>query len=75
MKYKNSQEESFDVHVRNVWEWITTVVEEPSLAPHFQWDAQRMSKWDGAEWVPYYDDPCTGGSMWNAQVSHLNCIK
>ncbi|KIP01685.1 hypothetical protein PHLGIDRAFT_80257, partial [Phlebiopsis gigantea 11061_1 CR5-6] len=62
------QPQSFDIHVRSLWEWIVSVVEEPDLAPHFQWDAQRISKWNGERWVQQWEDPCTGESMWDAQT-------
>ncbi|GJF00191.1 hypothetical protein PsYK624_164700 [Phanerochaete sordida] len=58
---------SYDMHVRNLWDWVQSVVREPRLGPHFQWDAIRMSKWDGSDWLPYVEDPITGSSMWDAQ--------
>ena len=62
MDYDGAPRE-FDVYVRNLWDWIQSVVREPSLAPHWQWDACRMHKWDGTAWQPYWEDPWTGSDM------------
>ncbi|KAI0343363.1 hypothetical protein BDW22DRAFT_1329317 [Trametopsis cervina] len=59
VKYKDIKE-PFDFHHRSLWDWIMHQVKDPLLAPHFEWDAQRLSKFDGQEWVRFYDEPWTG---------------
>ena len=67
MDYKGALR-GFNVYVRNLWDWIQSVVREPNLTPHWQWDACRMHKWDRAAWQPYWEDPWTSSDMWDAQV-------
>lgn len=43
-------------------------VRDPLLAKHFRWDAQRLYKYDGTEWVRFYDEPWTAENFSKAQV-------
>ena len=58
--YKN-QLYKFDVWVRPIWTWVEDMLQNPDLIQHFEWDAHRMSKFDGqsASWVQFYDEPWT----------------
>ncbi|KAI0340313.1 hypothetical protein BDW22DRAFT_1334574 [Trametopsis cervina] len=60
--------EPFEFHRRSLWDWIIHQVKDPLLAPHFEWDAQRLSKFDGQEWVRFYDEPWTGDMFSNVQT-------
>ncbi|GJE85102.1 Plavaka transposase-domain containing protein [Phanerochaete sordida] len=70
VNYQGKPQE-YDVYVRDMWSWIETVVKEPSLASKWQWDAQKMSKWDEnlEEWMPYWEDPSTADKMWEVQTT------
>ncbi|KAG2092954.1 uncharacterized protein F5147DRAFT_747983 [Suillus discolor] len=37
------------------------------LAPHFVFDAQRLSKFNGEQFVRFIDEPWTANAFWNAQ--------
>ena len=56
-----------------VWDWILQQVKDPHLAPHFHWDAQHLSKFDGATWVRFFDEPWTADKFYDVQVSHSLC--
>ncbi|KAL1745630.1 hypothetical protein HDZ31DRAFT_35978 [Schizophyllum fasciatum] len=60
-------EGTFDFHHTSVWDWIRNLVTDPALAPHFVWDAQRIYKHNGQQWVRFYDEPWTGNRMWDIQ--------
>ncbi|KAI0087282.1 hypothetical protein BDY19DRAFT_893062 [Irpex rosettiformis] len=70
----NSQPHEFMLHSRSLWEWILQQVKDPLLAPHFHWDAQRLSKYDGETWVRFYDEPWTATKFAQVQqeISKLN---
>jgi hypothetical protein len=41
---------------------------DPFLAPHFQWDAQRLFKFDGTKYVRFIHEPHTADRFWEIQV-------
>jgi hypothetical protein len=43
-------------------------LKDATLAPHFEWDAQRLSKFDGEKWVRFYDEPWTANEFARVQV-------
>ncbi|GJF00192.1 hypothetical protein PsYK624_164720 [Phanerochaete sordida] len=59
---------SYEVWARDTEDLVKTMLEDRKLAPHFQWDARRMSKWDGEKWEQFWDsEPVTGSYMWDVQ--------
>lgn len=46
-------------------------VQDPLLAPHFTWDAQRLSKYNGTDWIRFYDEPWTADKFAQVQVRVL----
>ncbi|KIK31402.1 hypothetical protein CY34DRAFT_103341, partial [Suillus luteus UH-Slu-Lm8-n1] len=44
------------------------------LAPHFVFDAQRLSKFDGERFVCFIDKPWTTDAFWNVQVCFKSCF-
>ncbi|KAI9428665.1 hypothetical protein BJY52DRAFT_1232715, partial [Lactarius psammicola] len=40
---------------------------DPQLAPHFEWDAQKVFKHDGENVTRVYDEPWTADTFWNFQ--------
>ncbi|KAH0826712.1 hypothetical protein J3R83DRAFT_5109 [Lanmaoa asiatica] len=64
------EERSYEVHTRPVWEWALDLLQNPLLAPHFKWDAQRLYKRSAAgEFERFYDEPWTGDNWWDIQTS------
>lgn len=61
----------FDVYYRDLWELATDLLRDPNLFPHFQFDAQRLSKFDGQTFVRFVDEPFTVEDFWNVQVCIL----
>ncbi|KAI0683945.1 hypothetical protein BC835DRAFT_1241405, partial [Cytidiella melzeri] len=70
----NGQPKTFEFHSRSLWEWIFSQVQDPLLAPHFEWDAQRLSKFNGTKWVRFYDEPWTASKFAQVQ-SHVSSIR
>lgn len=64
------QEQEMDFYCRPLWDWILAQVQNPILAPHFRWDAQRLFKYDGrkSKWVRFYHEPWTANKFWDVQV-------
>ncbi|KAI0086723.1 hypothetical protein BDY19DRAFT_959866, partial [Irpex rosettiformis] len=64
--YKDEQY-TFEFHHRPLWPWLMSQVQDPLLAKHWRWDAQRLYKYNGTEWVRFYDEPWTAESFSKAQ--------
>ena len=64
-------EHTFDVWTRSIWEWSLDCLQNPELEPYFIWDAERMFKFDGKEFVQFVDEPWTGSRWWEIQVSMI----
>lgn len=47
----------------------------PEVVRHFEWDAQKIFKYDGERYTRIYTEPWTGKRFWDIQVSRLNCFK
>ena len=43
---------------------------DPHLAPHFEWDAQKIMKHEGAGFTCVYTEPWTTEAFWDFRV-HL----
>lgn len=67
-EYKGLKED-FEFHHRPLWECIVSQVEDPKLTPYFAWDAHRLSRWNGQEWVRIYEEPSSADMFWEVQVS------
>jgi hypothetical protein len=68
--YKNVSQQ-FEFWCRPLWDWLTNLLEDPYLAPYFEWDARRLSRFDGQTWKPFVDEPWTAERFWTVQVSNL----
>lgn len=67
MVYKNTKYE-FENFVRPLWDWTSDLIVDPLLAPYFTWDACRMYRFDGKEWIRFIDEPWTADNFWEYQV-------
>ncbi|KAG9309309.1 hypothetical protein JVU11DRAFT_10797 [Chiua virens] len=61
------QLKTFDVHMRPLWDWALDLLNNPRLAPHFVWDAQRVYRHDGDTYKRFYTEPWTGDRWWEIQ--------
>ncbi|KAG1899028.1 uncharacterized protein F5891DRAFT_1190206 [Suillus fuscotomentosus] len=69
--YKKEEIE-FDVHTRPLWDWAMDLLQDPLLAPHFVWDAQRLYKHDGTDFKRFIHEPWTADRWWRIQSSLPN---
>jgi hypothetical protein len=59
------QERVYQVHALPIWEWVLDLLENPLLAPHFTWDAQRVFKHNGTGFECFYDELWTADRWWD----------
>lgn len=45
------------------------LLEDSHLASLFEWDAKRLSKFDGQTWKTFVHEPWTAERFWTVQVS------
>ncbi|KAG1777608.1 hypothetical protein EV702DRAFT_1045347 [Suillus placidus] len=57
----------FDVHYRDLWELATDLLQDPRIFPHFTFDAQHLSKFDGQTFIRFIDEPFTVQDFWDVQ--------
>ena len=57
--YAKNDVREFKLRTRPLWDWALSLVKDPILAPHFQWDAQRLFKFNGKEFVRFIHEPYT----------------
>ncbi|KAG1897928.1 uncharacterized protein F5891DRAFT_1241093 [Suillus fuscotomentosus] len=57
----------FDMHYRPLWDWVLDLLRDKRLAPHFVFDAQCLSKFNGERFVRFIDEPWTADVFWKAQ--------
>ena len=55
--------------MRPLWDWVISQVQDPNLAEHFHWDAQKISKFTGQRWERIYEEPWMCEKFWDVQVS------
>ena len=41
---------------------------DPELVRHFEWDVQKVSRYDGEHYTRIYTEPWTGTRFWDTQV-------
>ncbi|KAG2158730.1 uncharacterized protein EDB93DRAFT_1290809 [Suillus bovinus] len=63
------QEHNFDVWYRPLWDWACDLLKDPRLGPHFVFNAQRLYKFDGQNFVRFFDEPWTANAFWDCQSS------
>ncbi|KZT35401.1 hypothetical protein SISSUDRAFT_990606 [Sistotremastrum suecicum HHB10207 ss-3] len=61
----------FQFYWRDPWEWIQTLVCDPSLASEIQWYPRRKFYHDGQRKTRIYDDVDSGDLWWRVQ-SHIS---
>ncbi|KAG1833242.1 hypothetical protein DFJ58DRAFT_670941, partial [Suillus subalutaceus] len=58
----------FEMHYRPLWDWVLDLLQDSRLTYHFVFDAQRLSKFNGEQFVCFIDESWTADAFWNAQV-------
>lgn len=58
----------FDFWCRPLWDWVLDLIENPSMAPYFEWDAQKLYKYDGTKYIRFIHEPWTAARFWEVQV-------
>ncbi|KAG2018372.1 hypothetical protein CC2G_007806 [Coprinopsis cinerea AmutBmut pab1-1] len=68
--YKNEQQD-FTLYSRSLWDWALDLVQNEELSPFFEWDAQRLFKYDEqrSRWVRFINEPWTADSFYDVQSS------
>jgi len=65
---KKKEVREVDLHYRPLWDWSRDLIEDPYLAPAFQWDARRMYRLVDGVWRRFIDKPWTANRWWDVQV-------
>ncbi|KAG2109978.1 uncharacterized protein F5147DRAFT_745420 [Suillus discolor] len=58
---------NFDLHYRDLWGLASDVLGDPHIFPHFMFDAQHLSKFDGETFVRFVNKPYTAQDFWDVQ--------
>ncbi|EGN93201.1 hypothetical protein SERLA73DRAFT_126702 [Serpula lacrymans var. lacrymans S7.3] len=66
--YKNGVKD-FVVYYRPLWDWALDLLQDACLAPHFEWDAKWLYKYNGESFVQFYHEPWTANRWWDIQLS------
>jgi hypothetical protein len=48
---------------------------DPEIVRHFEWDAQKIFRYDGTEYKRVYTEPWTGKRFWDIQVKVSDLLK
>lgn len=56
------------IFVRSIRDWVSAIVKDPVLFPHFQWHPIRKYHIFGEREVQYIDEPWSGQEWWEDQV-------
>ena len=58
----------FDISHHSLWEWATDLINDPQLAPHFHWDAEKVFWYNDELSTRVFHEPWTADTFWNVQV-------
>ncbi|KAI5985055.1 hypothetical protein EDD15DRAFT_2390223 [Pisolithus albus] len=63
----DGEPQEFVMYYRSLWDWACDLLKHPNIGPHFIFDAQRLSKFDGSSFIRFIDEPWTADEFWNIQ--------
>ncbi|KAF4583960.1 hypothetical protein EYR40_002458 [Pleurotus pulmonarius] len=63
----NGETMTFEMWYRPLWDWALSLIQDTSLAPYFEWNSQRLYKFNGTDFVRFVDEPLTGERLWNME--------
>ncbi|KAJ6451798.1 hypothetical protein C8R45DRAFT_1057103 [Mycena sanguinolenta] len=65
--YNKTEERTFEMYARPLWDWAMDIVQDPHLADFFVWDAEQCYIFDENKWHRFYTEPWTAATMWDIQ--------
>jgi hypothetical protein len=65
-------DQTFLLFHRSLWDWVTDLLQDPQVGPNFVFDAQRLSKFNGENFVRFIHEPWTANAFWEYQVGHFD---
>ena len=65
-QYKD-EDHKYEVSTRPLWDYCLELLQHEELIHAFQWDAQRLFKFDGTRFEQFIDEPWTADDWWNIQ--------
>ncbi|KII83174.1 hypothetical protein PLICRDRAFT_58549 [Plicaturopsis crispa FD-325 SS-3] len=67
VKSYQNDEYTFDMWSRDLFQWAVDQVQDPQLIPHFTFDAERLSKYNGNRFKRFVHEPWTANRFWEIQ--------
>ncbi|KAG1768576.1 hypothetical protein EV702DRAFT_1181923 [Suillus placidus] len=58
---------TFQLFHRSIWDWAVDLLQDPQVGPHFVFDAERLSKFNGDKFVRFIHEPWTANTYWEYQ--------
>ncbi|KIY64364.1 hypothetical protein CYLTODRAFT_469038, partial [Cylindrobasidium torrendii FP15055 ss-10] len=52
---------------RDIWDWLSELMDDPSIGPKMEWDAVQLWRYDGKTWYRFYHEPWTADGFWKRQ--------
>ena len=65
--YQDEKKE-FDVWTRPIWTWCEGLLNDKEIVSKFQWDAEKIFKYNGEKFERWIDEPWTADAWWEFQV-------
>ena len=65
------QKKIYDTWCRPLWSWVMDHLVDPEVVRHFEWDAQKVFRYDGKRYTQIFTEPWTGKRFWEIQVRTL----
>ncbi|KAG1730408.1 uncharacterized protein EDB91DRAFT_1252672 [Suillus paluster] len=60
-------DQTFPLFHHSLWDWAVDLLQDPEVGPHFVFDAQQLSRFDGEKFVRYIHEPWTADAFWEYQ--------
>ncbi|KAG2344656.1 hypothetical protein BDR05DRAFT_975422 [Suillus weaverae] len=58
---------TFQLFHCSIWDWAVDLLQDPQVGPHFVFDAERLSKFNGDKFVQFIHEPWTANVYWEYQ--------
>lgn len=65
------KKKTYETWCRPLWKWILDHLVDSDVVRHFEWDAQKIYRYDGKRRTRVYTEPWTGKRFWDVQVRHV----
>ena len=62
----------YETWCRPLWSWVMDHLTNAEIVRHFEWDAQKISRYDGEQHNRIYTELWTGERFWDVQVRILD---